>query len=66
MNSSTIMIIDDEPQMRKLIRMLLEKEGYTVIEATDGVHALSLIRQNSSTIIDCRCDDALYGWLYIR
>ena len=43
MNSSTIMIIDDEPQMRKLIRMFLEKEGYTVIEATDGVHALSLI-----------------------
>lgn len=43
MNSSTIMIIDDEPQMRKLIRMFLEKEGYTVVEATDGVHALSLI-----------------------
>ena len=37
------MIIDDEPQMRKLIRMFLEKEGYTVVEATDGVHALSLI-----------------------
>jgi DNA-binding response OmpR family regulator len=43
LNSSTIMIIDDEPQMRKLIRMFLEKEGYTVVEATDGIHALSLI-----------------------
>ena len=44
MNSSTIMIIDDEPQMRKLIRMFLEKEGYTVVEATDGANALSLIK----------------------
>jgi len=38
------MIIDDEPQMRKLIRMFLEKEGYTVVEATDGANALSLIK----------------------
>ncbi|MFJ7934686.1 response regulator transcription factor [Sporosarcina sp. NPDC096371] len=43
MNKSTIMIIDDEEQMRQLVRTLLEKEGYTVIEATDGVHALFLI-----------------------
>ena len=43
MQSTTIMIIDDEPQMRKLIRTFLEKEGYNVVEATDGLHALSLI-----------------------
>ena len=43
MNPTTIMIIDDEPQMRKFIRAFLEKEGYDVVEATDGVHALSLI-----------------------
>ncbi|MBE1554257.1 response regulator transcription factor [Sporosarcina limicola] len=43
MNQTTIMIIDDEPQMRKLIRTFLEKERYTVIEATDGIHALSLV-----------------------
>lgn len=43
MHSTTIMIIDDEPQMRKLIRTFLEKERYNVVEATDGIHALSLI-----------------------
>lgn len=43
MNPATIMVIDDEPQMRKLIRTFLEKEGYDVVEATDGVNALSLI-----------------------
>ena len=51
MNSSTIMIIDDEPQMRKLIRMFLEKEGYNVIEATDGVHALSLIANTAPHLL---------------
>jgi DNA-binding response OmpR family regulator len=45
------MIIDDEPQMRKLIRMFLEKEGYTVVEATDGVHALSLIPQTDPQLL---------------
>ena len=51
MNSSTIMIIDDEPQMRKLIRMFLEKEGYTVVEATDGIHALSLIAKTEPQLL---------------
>lgn len=51
MNSSTIMIIDDEPQMRKLIRMFLEKEGYTVVEATDGVHALSLLTKTAPQLL---------------
>jgi len=45
------MIIDDEPQMRKLIRMFLEKEGYTVVEATDGIHALSLIAQTDPQLL---------------
>ncbi|KAA0966943.1 response regulator transcription factor [Sporosarcina sp. ANT_H38] len=45
------MIIDDEPQMRKLIRMFLEKEGYTVVEATDGIHALSLITKTDPQLL---------------
>ncbi|MBB4824365.1 DNA-binding response OmpR family regulator [Sporosarcina luteola] len=41
----TILIIDDEPQMRKLIRTFLEKDGYQVEEATDGLHAMSRLRE---------------------
>lgn len=51
MNTSTIMIIDDEEQMRQLIRTLLEKEGYTVVEATDGVHALFLIDKTAPQLL---------------
>ena len=51
MNPTTIMIIDDEPQMRKLIRAFLEKEGYDVVEATDGVNALSLIPETDPHLL---------------
>lgn len=47
MQAYTIMIIDDESQMRDLIRKFLEAERYHVVEATDGVHALSLIEKTS-------------------
>lgn len=43
MKPYSILIIDDEPQMRKLIRTFLERDGYTVVEATDGVDALAKV-----------------------
>ncbi|MCG7344539.1 response regulator transcription factor [Sporosarcina sp. ACRSL] len=43
MKPFSILIIDDEPQMRKLVRTFLEKDGYTVEEATDGMDALSKV-----------------------
>lgn len=45
MSNYTIMIIDDESQMRDLVRKFLEAENYHVVEATDGIHALSLINE---------------------
>ena len=39
------MIIDDEIEMRKLIKTLLEREGYSVIEATDGLNAIELLKK---------------------
>ena len=47
MNDYTIMIIDDESQMRELVRKFLEAEHYNVVEATDGLHALSLIKETA-------------------
>src|SRR5699024_8111266 len=43
MKQSLIMVIDDEEQMRKMIRTFLEQDGYQVVEARDGIHALSLL-----------------------
>lgn len=43
MNETIVMVVDDEEQMRKMIRTFLEKDGYNVVEATNGSHALSLL-----------------------
>ena len=40
-----ILIVDDESRMRKLIRDYLEKSGFEVLEASDGISALSLFEQ---------------------
>lgn len=43
MTTYTVMIIDDESQMRKLVKSFLHLEKYKVIEARDGAHALTLL-----------------------
>ncbi|MCM1388640.1 MAG: response regulator transcription factor [Bacillus sp. (in: Bacteria)] len=39
-----ILIVDDEPEIRDLLRLYLEKDGYDVIEAADGEQALSALQ----------------------
>ncbi|MBI3019061.1 MAG: sigma-54-dependent Fis family transcriptional regulator [Deltaproteobacteria bacterium] len=47
-----ILIIDDEANIRKVLKALLEQEGIQVSEAKDGVEALSLLKKDSfQTII---------------
>ena len=41
-----ILVVDDEPDIRHLLCIVLEKEGYTVIEAENGEQALELIRSD--------------------
>jgi CheY-like chemotaxis protein len=40
-----VLIVDDDPQMRVLLREILSEEGYQILEATDGKQALELIHQ---------------------
>jgi two-component system KDP operon response regulator KdpE len=35
-----ILVVDDEPPIRKLLRMGLSSQGYDVLEASDGKSAL--------------------------
>jgi two-component system cell cycle sensor histidine kinase/response regulator CckA len=44
----TILVVDDEPQVRRLASRALEREGYHVIQATDGLEALGLFTDDSS------------------
>jgi len=41
--SPAILVVDDEPQVRKVVRSVLEADGYIVTEAADGHAALLLL-----------------------
>lgn len=41
---STVLIVEDEADLRLLTRMCLETAGYTVHEAPDGAQALATLR----------------------
>jgi two-component system KDP operon response regulator KdpE len=45
------MIVDDEPPIRKLLRMGLGTQGYDVLEASNGKIALNLLEQEPALII---------------
>jgi two-component system, OmpR family, KDP operon response regulator KdpE len=53
MNAPTIkvLIIDDEPPIRKLLRMGLSTQGYEILEASNGKTALDLLAQQPALVI---------------
>ena len=46
-----ILIIDDEPQIRSLLKLMLERDGYEVAEAPDGIEGIRIYRQNPADLI---------------
>lgn len=46
-----ILVVDDDPVQRDLLRAVLEDEGYRVREAADGTAALDLLRQNAERFV---------------
>jgi two-component system KDP operon response regulator KdpE len=46
-----VLIVDDEPPIRKLLRMGLTSQGYNIIEAPNGKAALDLMREAPDLVI---------------
>ena len=47
----TVLLIDDQADVREVLRLLLERDGYRAVEARDGLEALRLLRQNQPELI---------------
>jgi two-component system, OmpR family, KDP operon response regulator KdpE len=52
MDTGTILVVDDEPQIRRVLRAVLVHAGYEVVEARDGLEAIeTLMRERPSLIL---------------
>lgn len=47
----SILVVDDEPTIREVVRRYLERDGYHVREAADGDSALQLLRDDPPDLI---------------
>lgn len=46
-----ILVVDDEPSVRTLVRMMLEKAGYEVLEADNGETAIEAINEGENRLM---------------
>lgn len=50
MDKVKILVVDDESRMRKLVRDFLERAGYRIIEAENGLEAMEIFYENNKEI----------------
>ena len=48
---ASILIIDDDPQILVMLGQILEREGYEVVEASNGKEGLKLYRENPTDLV---------------
>ena len=69
MLDTNILIVDDEPRMRQLIKDFLLQKGYRILEAEDGEKAIEIFENNKSKINLILLDvmmPKLDGWSVLR
>ena len=68
MDRLKILVVDDESRMRKLVRDFLEREGFQVLEAGDGMQAMELFYEDKDIallILDVMMP-RMDGWQVVR
>lgn len=46
-----IMVVDDDPYIRELLRVFLQREGFDIVEAADGQEALAKLEQTPAELV---------------
>ncbi len=49
--TTKILVVDDNPEIREIIQILLEGEGYAISQAENGAIALQLLSEESFDLI---------------
>jgi CheY-like chemotaxis protein len=49
--SARILIVEDHPTMREAMRLVLEREGFDIDEASDGDQALAAVRKDPPDLV---------------
>ena len=50
-NETCVLVVDDEPSIRQIVRAFLEKDGMEVFEAADGPSAVEIARATAPEVI---------------
>jgi CheY-like chemotaxis protein len=49
--STKILVVDDDPDMREALQMILESADYTVVSAGDGEQCLAMLKQEQPDLL---------------
>jgi DNA-binding response OmpR family regulator len=62
-----ILVVDDDSDLRTLVTTILETQGYSMLEATDGFDALALIESTLPSLVITDVDmPKMDGWTLVR
>ncbi len=49
--SADVLVVEDEGDVRRLVRVLLERAGHTVVEAANGLEAISVLEADAPDLV---------------
>jgi CheY-like chemotaxis protein len=48
-SQSTVLVVEDDPHLREMVAVVLRDAGYAVLEAGDGLQAISILERHKPT-----------------
>ena len=51
MDGARILVVEDHPTMREAMRLVLEGEGFQIVEAADGPSALEIVNEDPPDLV---------------
>lgn len=65
--TASVLVVDDDPNIRKLILLALKRDGYSFLEAPNGREALDLMRtQRPDVVVLDLMMPVVSGWEVLR